>query len=68
MIPKSTRRETEASGVNDAARKSVHFEFIEDIIVEAVSMFEKYYKMVVDFTPNEVGPYLKKVCTVNTQW
>lgn len=67
VIPKTSRREMEISNnntYNDFVYRSIHFEFIEDIISEALSLFEKYYKMVMNFTPNEVGAFLNKVSII----
>lgn len=62
IIPKNitkAKETTKDEAVN--TKKTVIFEFMEDIIMEAVYMFENFYKMILKFTPEKIGSFLRKV-------
>lgn len=62
IIPKNVAKTIESNDdENVNMKKTVVFEFMEDVIMEAVYMFESFYKMILKFTPEKMGSFLQKV-------
>lgn len=41
--------------------EDANFEFVEDVVVEAATLFEKFCHMVLKYTPDQIDVFLKQV-------
>lgn len=56
-----TKEEMSNEMAETSLKNNVVFDFVEDVIKEAILMLENYYKMVLKYTPEKVGSFLRKV-------
>lgn len=58
LVPKNVQFGDASTTVS---QEGTVFEFVEDVVEQAVSIFENYYNLATDFTPNKIGLFLRKV-------